>query len=333
MAVGEAVVPRIGLEPRRVRSPWMDALYQLTRNKLAVASGIFILFVVLVAVLAKPITDLLPGCESITPTTPCYAAVHFGDAYDTPGVAYPAGADKLGRDMLARTIYGARVSMSVAFVAATISLLLGISYGLTAGYLGGRIDNLMMRLVDFLYGFPALIFIILLQVYFKAVSRERGLTGVMAWMVRIDRELGGLFFLFIAIGFFTWLGMARIARGQTLSYARKEFVEAARAVGAGDVRIMSRHLLPNILGPCIVQETLAIPGYIITEAFISFLGLGVNPPTPSWGIMIAEGYVGIRSNLHLILAPSIALALTVLAFNFFGDGLRDALDPRLRGEA
>jgi oligopeptide transport system permease protein len=140
-----------------------------------------------------------------------------------------------------------------------------------------------------------------------------------------------MFFIFVAIGALNWLGMARLTRGQVLSYKQKEFIEAARSIGASNLRIIFRHLLPNVLGPCIVAETLAIPGYIFTEAFLSFLGLGVNAPTPSWGIMISEGYIGLRSYPHLIFTPSVALTLTVLAFNFLGDGLRDAFDPRLRG--
>ncbi|MFH1609299.1 MAG: ABC transporter permease, partial [Candidatus Bipolaricaulota bacterium] len=190
--------------------------------------------------------------------------------------------------------------------------------------------NLMMRFVDFLYGFPLLIFIILLQAYFKAVSR-RGATGLVGVMVGIDKAMGGMFFLFIALGILNWIGMARLARGQTLSLKQKDYIEAARALGASNLRVVFRHVLPNILGPCIVSETLAIPGYIFTEAFLSFIGLGVTPPTPSWGLMISETYQGIQSYPWECLIPGAALALTTLAINFLGDGLRDAVDPRLRG--
>jgi ABC-type methionine transport system permease subunit len=188
----------------------------------------------------------------------------------------------------------------------------------------------MMRLVDIMYGLPNIILVILMQVYFKAVSRRQA-TGLAGALVRLDNSMGGLFFIFLVLGAFNWIGMARLARGQVLSVRKKEFVEAARAVGASSGRIIFRHVLPNILGPCIVAETMAIPGYIFFEAFLSFIGLGVNPPTPSWGAMINQGYQGLRSNPHLVIAPSIALTLTVLAFNFFGDGLRDAFDPSLRG--
>jgi oligopeptide transport system permease protein len=170
-----------------------------------------------------------------------------------------------------------------------------------------------------------------MQVYFKALSRRGAGGGIADVFLDIDRALGGIFFIFIAIGLINWLGMARIARGQTLAQKEKEFVEAARSVGASNRRIIFRHLLPNILGPCIVAETLAIPGYIFLEAFLSFIGLGVNPPTPSWGIMISETYQGLRTYPHEAFVPAIALVLTTLAFNFLGDGLRDALDPRLRG--
>ncbi|MCR4407492.1 MAG: ABC transporter permease [Anaerolineae bacterium] len=312
---------RIAFEgTRRERTPWGDAMRQLLKNRAAVAGGIFVIFVVLVAILADVIAPYH------------FAEVHFADSYAAPGAKYLAGADYLGRDILSRTIYGSRVSLAVAFVASTVSLVIGIVVGMVSGYAGGRVDNLLMRLVDFLYGFPFLIFVILLQVYFKALSRRGSNLFIVGPLIELNNRMGGLLFIFIAMGFLDWLQMARIARGQVLSYKQKEFVEAARMVGAGDARIIFRHLLPNVLGPCIVSETLAIPGYIFTEAFLSFIGLGVDAPTPSWGIMISEGYTGLRSYPYLIMAPAVALVLTVLAFNFLGDGLRDAFDPRLRGE-
>ena len=250
---------------------------------------------------------------------------------DLQGFVYYAGADNLGRDILTRTIYGARISLSVALVAALVSLIIGIAYGLTSGYLGGRVDEIMMRFVDFLYGLPIVIVVILMQVYFKAVARRGDASGIVGVILDANAALGGMLFVFIAIGALNWIGMARIARGQTLSYKQKEFVEAARATGSGSRRILFSHLMPNILGPCIVQETLQIPGYILLEAFLSFIGLGVDAPTPSWGIMINEGFQALRSAPHIILVPAAALSLTVLAFNFLGDGLRDAFDPRQRG--
>jgi oligopeptide transport system permease protein len=306
-------------ELRKPRSPWADAFRQLLQNRLATAAGVFIVSLVLVAIFA-PFVAPFP-----------YDKTAFGKGYASPGqYGFILGTDYLGRDLLSRVIYGARVSLSVAFVAAAVSLTVGITYGTISGYAGGQVDNIMMRIVGFLYGLPVLIVVILMQVYFKAVSRHEGVTGLMAWLSSIDQSLGGLFFVFIALGLFNWIGMARIARGQVLSYKEHEFVQAARAVGVTTPRIIWRHLLPNIIGPCIVSETLAMPGYILTEAFLSYIGLGANPPTPSWGIMINEGYKGLRSYPNVILVPAVALSLTVLAFNFLGDGLRDALDPRLR---
>jgi ABC-type dipeptide/oligopeptide/nickel transport system permease subunit len=221
--------------------------------------------------------------------------------------------------------------LAVALTAALVSLTIGLSYGLTSGYFGGQVDEIMMRLVDFLYGLPIIIVVILMQVYFKAMARRGGDEGLIGAILGINAAMGGMLFVFIAIGALNWIGMARIARGQTLSYKQKEFVEAARATGSRSPRIIFGHLLPNILGPCIVQETLQIPGYILLEAFLSFIGLGVDAPTPSWGIMVNEGFLALRASPHIILVPSAALVVTVLAFNFLGDGLRDAFDPRQRG--
>lgn len=254
--------------------------------------------------------------------------------YDQRQWCFIFGADDAGKDWLTQTVYGARVSMAVAVLGSSVSLIVGIIYGVVAGFYGGRIDNLMMRFVDFLYGMPGLVIIILLQVFFREISRTYADTGgIITTIIEIDNSMGGLFFLFIALGLFNWIGMARLARGQVLSYREQEFVEAARAVGASNRRIIFVHLLPNIIGPLLVAETLAIPGYIFLEAGLSFIGLGVQPGTPSWGEMIARirQQGGLASNQHLILVPSIALVILTLAFNFFGDGLRDALDPRLRG--
>ena len=244
------------------------------------------------------------------------------------------GADRQGKDWLTQTVYGAQVSMAVAVTGTTVTLIVGIIYGVVSGYYGGWLDNLMMRFVDLLYGIPVLVIIILMQVFFRQISREYdGKGGLVGAIVDLDRSMGGLFFLFIALGLFSWIGMARLARGQVLSYREKEFVEAARAVGASDRRIIFIHLLPNILGPLVIVAVLSIPGFIFTEAFLSFIGLGVQPGTPSWGEMIsrirAEG--GLLSNRHIVFVPGTALVLLTLAFNFFGDGLRDAMDPRMRG--
>ena len=324
---------------RRGRSPSADAWLQLKKNKIALLSGIFLLVLSFGALFADNfLLTIFTGGE----TEPLIAPYHFADVnfrlHDEglftrteEGDFYLLGVDYLGRDILSRTIYGARISLTIAIVAATVSLIVGVAYGLISGYSSPRIDNLMMRFVDFLYGFPLIIFIILMQVYFKALSRSGDTSGIAGFFIGIDSAMGGMFFLFIAIGFLNWLAMARIARGQTLSFKEKEFVDAAHSVGASDRRIISKHILPNILGPCIVYETLMIPTYIFLEAFLSFIGLGVNPPTPSWGIMISETYTGLSVYPHEVFVPAMALVLTVLAFNFLGDGLRDAFDPRMRG--
>lgn len=319
---------------REERSLWAESFIRLRRNKVAMASAIFLILLILLAVFANELSpysfeeqDLVSN--NAVPAWMLFILPDGAENYARISDAYPLGADSLGRDILSRTLHGTRVSLAVAFVAATVSLIVGTIYGMVSGYLGGRVDDLMMRLVDFLYAFPILIVVILLQTYFKALAR-RGSEGIGGILVGINAAMGGLFFLFVAIGLLNWLGLARIARGQVLSYKRKEFVEAAHAVGASGTRIVRKHLFPNILGPLIVYETLQIPGYIFLEAFLSFIGLGVDAPTPSWGIMISESATGIRTYPNQILIPAIALSITVLAFNFLGDGLRDAFDPRMK---
>ncbi|MEA3396354.1 MAG: ABC transporter permease, partial [Chloroflexota bacterium] len=284
---------------RKPRSPVTDAFNMLFKNKVAVGSGIFLIFLILVAIFAPAIAP--EGVDD----------QKLPDNYMAPGSEYLLGADQFGRDVLSRVIYGTRVSLSVAFTASIVSLIIGVTYGLIAGYFGGMIDNVMMRIVDILYGFPFLIFVILLQVYFKAVA-ARGGEGMVALVIDLDRKMGGMLFIFLALGALSWIGMARLARGQVLSYKEMEFVVGARSIGASDIRIIFRHLLPNILGPCIVLETMAIPGYIFTEAFLSFIGLGVNAPTPSWGIMVNNGYRALRAHPHVLWPPAIALVITSL---------------------
>ncbi len=313
---------------RKGRSPLSDAIRQLRKNKIAIISLFFITAMILVAIFAPMIAPHpYDGANfKLTDEPP------FTRAED--GRLFILGTDELGRDMLSRTIYGARISLGVAFIASSISLLIGIIYGLISGYGSSRRDNLMMRIVDFLYGFPFIIFIILVQVLVKAYSARDTSDSGSLWSLILDLDAasGGILIMFISIGVISWLGMARIVRGQTLSFKGKEFVEAAYAIGNGDGRIIRKHILPNIVGPCIVAETLGIPGYILLESFLSFIGLGVDPPTPSWGIMISEGVGSLRVAPWEVFVPAIALTLSVLAFNFLGDGLRDAFDPRLRGE-
>lgn len=311
---------------RQQRSPLGDAFRLLLKNKAALVSGIAIIALVLVAIFANQIAPF------------AFDEVNFKET-DSPlftpapdGRTYIMGTDYLGRDTLSRTIHGTRISLSVAFVAAIVSLIIGLLYGVYSGYGSTRRDNIMMRFVDFLYGFPGLIAIILVSVIAKSWGDQDDAGPIVTWLLDWNTQLGGVLFIFIAIGLLSWIGMARIARGQTLSVKNKEYVEAARAIGNPERRIVLRHVLPNILGPCIVAETLAIPAYIGTEAFLSFIGLGVNPPFPSWGIMISETVGALRVAPWEVFTPAIALTLTTLAFNFLGDGLRDAFDPRLRGE-
>lgn len=330
-------------ETRKGRSPMSDAWREFRRNKVGVGGAIFIILVVFIALIAPLVTPYDFGTQNTKNsrakpmtgyivTTDHAAKCHWsGTSLEWGCTIFFVGSDGLGRDLWSRVVYGTRVSLSVAIVAATVSLLIGTVVGTVSGFAGGRTDNAIMRLVDFMYAVPVLPIIILMQVYFQALARQGVTTGLAGLLIKWNQALGGMLFIFIAMGALGWLGMARLARGQVLSYKQKEFVEAARAVGSGSSRIMFRHLLPNIIGPLLIAESLAIPGYIFTEAALSFIGLGVNPPTPSWGSMINEGYLGIRSNPHLVMVPGIALALLTLAFNFMGDALRDAFDPRLRG--
>ncbi len=198
-----------------------------------------------------------------------------------------------------------------------------------SGYYGGRLDNVLMRIVDTLYAFPDLLFIILLLVTFKAgIGQDSLQNPIVKAIAELDTAMGGTFLIILGISLTSWVGMARLTRGMALALRESDFIQAAKALGATDARIVIRHVVPGLLGPLLVRITLAIPGFIATEAFLSFIGIGANPPTPSWGIMIAEGFKAMRSHPHLAIYPGIALALVMFAFNFLGDGLRDALDPR-----
>lgn len=328
------------VEAPKSRSLTQDAFFRLTRNRLAVVGAIIIVMSFLVAIFSPAIAPkgyddaILADSNAVprwmTSVFPNMKPLDEG-GYMKINEGYTLGADALGRDLLSRIIYGSRVSLGVAIVGPFIALSIGIVVGIASGYQGGEVDNLLMRFVDIMYAFPTYLLIILLMAFFRTGFSERE-PGTLAYVLgQLDASMGGLLFVFIGIGLTSWMSMARLARGQVLSVKQRGYIEAAQALGAKTPHILLRHVLPNIIGPLIVAETLAIPGYISYEAFLSFIGLGVTPPTPSWGSMIAEGARVIQPYPYQAIFPAVALAVVMFSFNFLGDGLRDALDPRLRG--
>lgn len=322
------------LTPRQ-ENLWVDAFRRLLRNRAAVVGGVIIILLVLAAIFADQIAPLPYDKQNLPDqnTVPQWMTAVFPTMkpYARISSEYLLGADYVGRDLFSRIIYGARISLTVAMIGPLISLFIGVIFGSISGFFGGKVDNLMMRVVDVLYAFPGLLFIILLMAFFRTTLAEPDPNSIMYGISQLDARLGGMLFIYIGIGLTAWETQARLTRGQVLSVREKEYIEAARTIGASDLRIMFHHILPNIIGPLIVVETLAIPGYISTEAFLSFIGLGVNPPTPSWGAMISEGATVVRTYPNQTIFPAMALAITMFAFNFLGDGLRDALEPRMRG--
>ncbi len=279
---------------RKQRSLLSDVFYRLRQNRMAMLALIVITMLCLIAIFAPLIapydpTKLMPGGSNQPPSS-----------------RYLLGTDGVGRDELSRLIYGARISLSVGIFVQVIILAIGIPIGAIAAYAGGFVDNLLMRFTDVMYAFPDLLFVIIFMAAFGPSLKN----------------------IFLAIGLVNWVGMARLTRGQLLSLKQKEYVEAARAIGASPLRILFRHLLPNALGPLIVAVTFGIPGAIFIEAALSFIGLGVQPPTPTWGGMVNEGYVVLFADPALVVWPALAIAITMMSFTFLGDGLRDALDPR-----
>jgi oligopeptide transport system permease protein len=280
-------------------SLWRDAWRRLLGNRMAVASAAVLLALGAATLLAP----VLPGVQD-----PAAQDLRLGAS--PPSLAHPFGTDLLGRDLLARVLHGGRISILVGLVATLVSFVVGVGWGAVSGYFGGRTDEIMMRIVDVLYSLPYMFLVILLMVYF---SRS-------------------LVMLFVALGLVQWLTMARIVRGQVLSLREQEFVEAARSLGTGNLAIIFRHVVPNALGPIIVYATLTVPAVMLQEAFLSFLGLGVQPPQASWGSLVNEGASVLAFFPWLALFPGLALAATLFCLNFLGDGLRDALDPHLRHE-
>jgi oligopeptide transport system permease protein len=326
--------------PVKQRSMLVDSFFRLSRNRPAMIGGIMIIVLALMSIFApviapKGYADAVLADNNSAPTwiTRIFPTMLPRDqgGYVNINEGYALGADKLGRDLWSRLLYGSRISLSVAVVGPLISFAVGLLVGLTAGYVGGKVDNLLMRFVDVMYAFPTMLLIILMMTFFRT-SLTTSEPGTFAHSLAVlDNSLGGMFFIFVGIGLTAWMGMARLVRGQVLSLREKEYILAAQALGARTPWVVLRHVVPNIMGPLIVAETLAIPAYISYEAFLSFIGLGVKPPMPSWGSMIAEGAAVIQTYPNQTIFPALGLFLVMFAFNFLGDGLRDALDPRMRG--
>jgi oligopeptide transport system permease protein len=293
-------------------SLWGDALRRLLKNRLAVLGSIIVLGLVFIAIFGPMLApydyryqDLDAVRAARGPVNP-FVGPHF------------FGTDNLGRDLLSRLMDGARISMTVALVVQVVVLLIGVPVGAAAAWFGGRLDTLLMRITDIVYAFPDLLFIILLSVALRETV--------------FGKAVDGLLVVFVAIGLTAWVGMARLVRGQLLSLKETEFVEAAKAVGVSDFKIVVRHLLPNASGPMIVAITLGIPGAILAEATLAFIGIGAAAPRASWGSLVADGQTYLRSEPHLVIIPALAVAIALISFTFLGDGLRDALDPKLKGK-
>jgi oligopeptide transport system permease protein len=305
------------------RSLWSNAWRQFRRNKLAMAGMVYLIFLAFVAVFAPVIATHNP-VQSDLRTAGKYrqaAWIETDNPKTTGDWSYPLGTDGNGRDVFSRLVYGTRISLVVGFIPMTVILLIGIPIGLSAGYVGGGLDNFLMRVTDIVYAFPALLFFIIMQI--SLGDTEFG------------SLLNGLVLLFVTLSIINWTGVARLVRGDTLALKEKEFVEAARASGASAWRQISRHIFPNALGSIIVAGAFIVPGAIIAEAVLTYLGIGLRPdvsldaPFPtSWGQMIQAGQTAYRNQPWLLIAPSVAVALITLSFTFVGDGLRDALDPR-----
>lgn len=300
-------------------SLWKDARRRLMRNRAAVVSLIFLVLMAL-------------ACF-VLPLFPCIAnpnATDLGNIAASCSAEHPFGTDQLGRDLLARVLYGGRISLLVGIVATIVAFVIGLIYGLISGYIGGRVDALMMRSVDVLFALPFIVLVIVFSLSIEEPSRQ--LTNWIVENTGWNREsvapVLGLVPLFIAIGALGWLTLARIVRTQTLAIKAQEYVLAARSLGLGHARILFGHIAPNLLGTVVVYTTLAVPGIMLTESTLSFIGLGVRAPNSSWGTLIKEGADRMEATPELLFFPALFFCLTLLALNFLGDGLRDAIDPK-----
>jgi oligopeptide transport system permease protein len=297
-------------------SLWADAWKRLRRNRLAIFGMVVVSVVVVASIVGPPIIhqvtgytyDYIPTDAALIKSFPPFTAPDGSFSW-----VHPMGTDIAGRDILARVLLGGRISLMVGIISTLVSLIIGVAFGATAGYLGGQVDELMMRIVDVLYAIPYMMVVIVLLAFFGGQS-----------------PLGQLFLLFVALGAVSWLTMARIVRGQVMSLKNQEFVLAARATGVSTGKIIARHLVPNTLGPVIVYATLTIPSVMLLEAFLSFLGLGVQAPLASWGSLAADGIQNIALFPWQLICPGVTMAITLFSLNFVGDGLRDALDPQMR---
>ena len=308
------VVQGKAAKPVAAAGPWREAFGRLIKNKLAVVGLVLVIGLLFCGIFGPflapwpyQVQDLAAVQANGNRPLPPFSPNHF------------LGTDQLGRDLLSRLLDGARISITVAFVVQAVIICLGVPIGALAGWFGGRTDNALMRLTDVIYAFPDILFIILLSVAFRDTV--------------LGQSLDGLLLVFVAIGLVGWVTVARLTRGQMLALKETEFVEAARAIGVSDRKIVTRHLLPNGMGPIIVAITLGIPVAILAEATLAYIGIGVQPPRASWGSLIAEGQKFIRGEPHLVVFPAIAIALALIGFTFLGDGLRDALDPEAQGQA
>ena len=284
----------------RPHSPWRDAWRRLRKNRIAVAMGVIFLSILAFCWLGP----IVAGWFGLDATT-----IDIALGATPPSLDHPFGTDLLGRDMLVRVMIGGRIAILVAFVATSVALVIGVTWGAIAAYAGGNVDYVMMRIVDALYGFPTVVFVIVVMSVF---------------------ELRSLVALFALIGSISWLNMARQTRGQVMSLRHREFVEAARATGVAPARVLFRHIVPNAMGVIIVAATAGLPSVMLTEAFLSFLGLGVQAPLASWGTLLTEGSSQISVYSWVLIGPGVVMGLTIMALNFLCDGLRDALDPQTR---